>query len=186
MNVTAVAKPSPPDFSTSIHNPAMMEAALALFDNRLSDAEPLLRTELKANPFNVAAMRMLAELAGRIGRLRDAENLLTRAVELAPGFIAARSNLATVLHRQNRSLEAIAVLDALAEIDPDTMGGANLRAAALGRLGDYDEALAASTDNSSTGEEHKPFVRDEQKVGRNDPCPCGSGKKYKQCHGQLS
>jgi len=32
----------------------------------------------------------------------------------------------------------------------------------------------------------KPFERDFPKVGRNDPCPCGSGKKYKQCHGKLS
>ncbi len=31
-----------------------------------------------------------------------------------------------------------------------------------------------------------PFVREERKVGRNEPCPCGSGKKYKQCHGKLS
>ncbi len=30
-----------------------------------------------------------------------------------------------------------------------------------------------------------PFVREGEKVGRNDPCPCGSGKKYKQCHGKL-
>jgi preprotein translocase subunit SecA len=30
-----------------------------------------------------------------------------------------------------------------------------------------------------------PFVRDTRKIGRNEPCPCGSGKKYKQCHGQL-
>jgi preprotein translocase subunit SecA len=30
------------------------------------------------------------------------------------------------------------------------------------------------------------MVRDEPKVGRNDPCPCGSGKKYKQCHGRLN
>jgi preprotein translocase subunit SecA len=30
-----------------------------------------------------------------------------------------------------------------------------------------------------------PFVRRDPKVGRNDPCPCGSGKKYKQCHGRL-
>ena len=29
------------------------------------------------------------------------------------------------------------------------------------------------------------IIRQEPKVGRNDPCPCGSGKKYKQCHGQL-
>jgi preprotein translocase subunit SecA len=31
-----------------------------------------------------------------------------------------------------------------------------------------------------------PFMRSSQKVGRNDPCPCGSGKKYKQCHGKLA
>ncbi len=55
---------------------------------------------------------------------------------------------------------------------------------------DYDEALASTDEKRATGdpatEEHKPFVRNEQKVGRNDPCPCGSGKKYKQCHGRLS
>jgi len=31
-----------------------------------------------------------------------------------------------------------------------------------------------------------PIMRDAPKVGRNDPCPCGSGKKYKQCHGRLA
>jgi preprotein translocase subunit SecA len=31
---------------------------------------------------------------------------------------------------------------------------------------------------------HVQPVRVEKKVGRNDPCPCGSGKKYKQCHGK--
>jgi len=30
------------------------------------------------------------------------------------------------------------------------------------------------------------FVRGERKIGRNEPCPCGSGKKYKHCHGALS
>ena len=29
------------------------------------------------------------------------------------------------------------------------------------------------------------FIREERKVGRNEPCPCGSGKKYKQCHGRV-
>ena len=48
---------------------------------------------------------------------------------------------------------------------------------------DYDEALG--TDDEETEEAHEPFVRQEHKVGRNDPCPCGSGKKYKHCHGQL-
>ncbi len=35
-------------------------------------------------------------------------------------------------------------------------------------------------------EEHRPFVREGRKVGRNEPCPCGSGKKYKQCCGKLN
>jgi preprotein translocase subunit SecA len=35
-------------------------------------------------------------------------------------------------------------------------------------------------------ERPQPFVRPGQKVGRNDPCPCGSGRKYKQCHGKLA
>ena len=34
--------------------------------------------------------------------------------------------------------------------------------------------------------DHTPMVRAEPKVGRNEPCPCGSGKKYKHCHGTLA
>jgi preprotein translocase subunit SecA len=34
-------------------------------------------------------------------------------------------------------------------------------------------------------EAHTPFVREGRKIGRNEPCPCGSGKKYKHCHGRL-
>ncbi len=49
---------------------------------------------------------------------------------------------------------------------------------------DYEEALSQGA--SSESEEQLPFVRGGKKIGRNDPCPCGSGKKYKQCHGQLS
>lgn len=41
-----------------------------------------------------------------------------------------------------------------------------------------------SGDNAQ--EETQPYQREQPKVGRNDPCPCQSGKKYKQCHGQLS
>jgi len=36
------------------------------------------------------------------------------------------------------------------------------------------------------GTQQSPFIRREKKVGRNEPCPCGSGKKYKACHGKLS
>jgi tetratricopeptide (TPR) repeat protein len=119
----------------------LIDAALALHDNRLSDAEPLLKGHLKTDPFDVRAIRMLAELAGRIGRYKDAENLLRRAVDLSPGFTAARANLAIVLYRQNRAGEAIAELDRVLEEDPDNPGHANLKAAALGRIGGFDEAI---------------------------------------------
>ncbi|TAH49494.1 MAG: preprotein translocase subunit SecA [Betaproteobacteria bacterium] len=49
---------------------------------------------------------------------------------------------------------------------------------------DYDEALAAANPEQPAGTE--PHVNLAPKVGRNDPCPCGSGKKYKHCHGKLS
>ncbi len=51
---------------------------------------------------------------------------------------------------------------------------------------DYEEALAQSGEAVSTEEEQQTFVRSGKKTGRNDPCPCGSGKKFKQCHGQLT
>ncbi|MFH7565388.1 preprotein translocase subunit SecA [Oceanimonas smirnovii] len=49
-----------------------------------------------------------------------------------------------------------------------------------------DNPLAGEQAAQTADTEAAPFVRDGQKVGRNDPCPCGSGKKYKQCHGKLS
>ncbi|NCF15908.1 MAG: preprotein translocase subunit SecA [Gammaproteobacteria bacterium] len=45
---------------------------------------------------------------------------------------------------------------------------------------------APSGAGASAAEQPAPFVRDGRKVGRNEPCPCGSGKKFKQCHGKLS
>ncbi len=124
------------------YHPRLIEAATAMNENRLHDAEPLLRQHLKDDPYDVAAIRMFAELAGRIGRYRDAENLLRRALELSPGFTAARANLALVLYRQNRPVEAIEELSQVSEEDPDNPGHANLQAAAHGRLGDFDEAIA--------------------------------------------
>ena len=122
--------------------PRLIDAALALNDNRLGEAEPLLKAHLKDDPFDVAAIRMLAELAGRIGRYKDSETLLRRAIELSPGFTAARANLALVLYRLNRPTEAIAELATVVAEDPDNPGHANLQAAAFGRLGQFDDAIA--------------------------------------------
>ena len=54
----------------------------------------------------------------------------------------------------------------------------------------HPSAPNALSDQAEAGPESKtqkaPFVREGRKIGRNAPCPCGSGKKYKQCHGKLS
>ncbi len=50
---------------------------------------------------------------------------------------------------------------------------------------DYDEVLATDADETPPGGQ-QPIERQHAKVGRNDPCPCGSGKKYKHCHGKLA
>lgn len=44
----------------------------------------------------------------------------------------------------------------------------------------------AQHQSADADEESSPQQRDERKVGRNEPCPCGSGKKYKQCHGKIA
>jgi tetratricopeptide (TPR) repeat protein len=127
--------------AASVHDPGLIGAATALFEGRLAVAERLLRPHLKERPTDVAAIRMMAELAGRLGRYGDAEALLRRALELAPAFAPARANLATVLYRQNRPAEAVEVLDLLLGEDPANPAHQNLKAAALGRIGSYEEAI---------------------------------------------
>lgn len=124
--------------SASVGDGELMRAAEALLDNDLPAAEQALRARLRAKPADVAAIRMMAELAGRLGRYPDAEKLLRRALELAPAFGPARANLATILYRQNRPAEAIEELDRLQNKD---VSNQNLRAAALGRIGSFEEAV---------------------------------------------
>jgi tetratricopeptide (TPR) repeat protein len=125
----------------STNDPALMEAAAALAANKLSVAEPLLRSRLKQAPTDVAAIRMLAEVAARLGRNGDAEKLLARALELSPSFEAARHNYAIVLYRQQKGQAALAEIERLLQIDPDNLGYRNLMAAALARLGEYAQAI---------------------------------------------
>ena len=127
----------------SVDDPELQEAAAALVENRLAVAERRLRPFLKRQPDNVAALRMLAEIGGRLGRYDDAEALLVRCLELAPGFDAARHNLALVLYRQNRPSEAIAEVDRLLAAEPGHPAYRSLKAAALAQIGEYEAAIAA-------------------------------------------
>jgi tetratricopeptide (TPR) repeat protein len=123
-------------------DPALMKAAAALASNDLPVAERSLKEFLKRHPTDVAAIRMLAEVAVRIGRLDDSAVLLQRCLELAPSFAAARHNYATLLGRQNRMPEALAEVAKLLKSDPENPGYKILRAANLGRIGEYVEAIS--------------------------------------------
>jgi len=125
----------------STHDPRLMSAALALSENRIPDAEGELREHLKRHPTDVLAIRMLAEVAARIGRTHDAETLLARCVQLAPGFRMARQNYAMILHRQNKWTESLLEVNRLLEDEPSNPGLRNLKAAVLGRVGDYEESI---------------------------------------------
>ncbi|WP_245605139.1 tetratricopeptide repeat-containing sulfotransferase family protein [Sphingomonas astaxanthinifaciens] len=119
----------------------LIEAAMAMNRNRLDIAERLLKARLRTNSDDPRALRMLAEVAGRIGRLHDSEALLRHALAVAPGFQAARANLALVLGRLGRPQEALPLLDELLDHEPETPNHLNLKAATLGRLGDFETAI---------------------------------------------
>ncbi len=127
--------------AASVHEPELQQAAVALADNRLAVAERLLKPFLKRHPDTVAALRMLAEVAGRLGRYDDAEELLAHCLRLAPGFAPARHNHALVLYRQNRPAEAIAEVDRLLAGEPGHPAYRSLKAAALAQIGEYDAAI---------------------------------------------
>jgi preprotein translocase subunit SecA len=64
--------------------------------------------------------------------------------------------------------------------DSGPMGARGAMRGGRGRAGDELSAAPQPLEPQGT------FVRGERKIGRNEPCPCGSGKKYKHCHGALS
>ncbi len=130
----------------STHDPRLMEAAVALAENRIPEAEARLREHLKQAPTDVAAIRMLAEVAARVGRNEDALNLLERCLELAPSFDAARQNYALLLHRANRSGEALVEIERLLALDPQHPGYRNIKAVVLCRTGDYELAIVIYAD----------------------------------------
>ena len=94
--------------------------------NDIPQAEQLLKAHLHEAPTDVPAIRMLAEVAMRVGRDEDAKSLLERALELAPGFEPARYQLAVLLHRRNEPAAALAEVERLLAVDARNPGYRNL------------------------------------------------------------
>jgi predicted Zn-dependent protease len=122
---------------SATHDPRLMEAAAALVANDLPLADARLRAHLERVPTDVAALRMLAEVAGRLRRYLDAQTLLEKCLELSPSFDAARQNYAVVLNRQGKSEAALSQVDQLLAKEPRNPGYRNLKAAILANLGDF-------------------------------------------------
>ena len=130
------------------NDPRLREAAAALVDNDLPKADARLRAHLRMHTTDVAALRMLAEVAARLRRYADAQQLLERCLELAPSFDAARHNYATVLSRQSKAAAALAQIERLLAKEPANPSYRNLQAAALAQIGDYAHTIADYSDYS--------------------------------------
>jgi tetratricopeptide (TPR) repeat protein len=125
----------------STRDPRLLAPALALVEGKIAQAEALLRAHLKQYPTDVAALRMLAEVAARLGRNADAEILLERCLELAPSFDPARHQYAMILHRRNKSAAALREIDRLEKLDPHNSMYRNLKAVILVKIGGYRESI---------------------------------------------
>lgn len=130
----------------SVRDPRLLAAATALTENQIPQAEALLRDHLREAPTDVAAIRMFAEVALRLGRNEDALNLLARCLELAPTFHAARQNYALALHRSNQPEQALAEIERLLAVAPEHPGYRNLKAVVLCRIGDVEPAIVLYAD----------------------------------------
>jgi len=142
-HLVAIGDPEGADAAYARHlkaatkDPRLLAAAAALVENRVPHAEALLRAHLKLHPTDVAALRMLAEVAGRLRRYADAERILATCLALAPSFDGARHNYATVLNRQGKAAAALPQVEQLLAREPRNPGFRNLKAAILANLGDY-------------------------------------------------
>jgi preprotein translocase subunit SecA len=87
-----------------------------------------------------------------------------------------------VAEAERRAEEAARAIKNVQYQHADFQGGMAGEGEAPLPSGESMVAAAAAAGNASV----EPFVRSTQKVGRNDPCPCGSGRKFKQCHGKLA
>ena len=126
--------------ASAAHAPELLDAARLIQDGKLGRAEAILRPYVKAHPTDVSGIRLLADVALRLGVFEDARKLLERALELAPDFHMARHDYANCLIKLQRFDEAETQLDLLDRAEPDRPSHAILRALLRVRTGDHKQA----------------------------------------------
>jgi len=103
---------------------------------------------------------------------KDVTSILTRAQLRSEEDVEAMAQRRAKVQQQKMEFQHTAA--------PSAIAASNQQAAPMGALPPSPELAAAGAQPGT------PFVREERKVGRNEPCPCGSGKKFKRCHGRLT
>ena len=139
------------------------------------------------------------ELESLKGGTERIEALAAEMDELAARYKDSAGKLARKRKSAARKLEkgVVAILDTLAmgqcqfhidllkreSADPHPQGLEEVEFTISTNPGSAPQPAQPQQPGQDAGQ---PFVRDEKKVGRNEPCPCGSGRKFKQCHGKLN
>ena len=134
-------KPARP-VASSVLQAAERQLGQKIEEGKADDAVNFLRQHLRANPTDVACMRLIAEIATANNRLIDAERLLERALELAPDYFPVRRDYATVLLTRNRAAPALPHLEWVVAREPNDPHHTMALAFCLSTTGDYDRAIA--------------------------------------------
>ncbi|MFT6329579.1 MAG: putative Zn-dependent protease [Bermanella sp.] len=125
----------------SAKHPLLGEALQAFIDGKFALSERHCRDYLKQSPDDVSGLRLLAEIAIKLGVFEDAEQLLVHCLSLAPDYHLARLNYAHVLNKQEKSQQALLEIETLEKHQPNVPPQQILKAAILVRLGQFEEAI---------------------------------------------
>ena len=121
--------------------PLLREALQAFIEGNLQVSEVHCRKHLKEQPNDVSAIRLLAEIAIKLGVYPDAEQLLVRCLRLAPDYQLARLNYAHVLNKRDKCQVAMEQIDILEKHQADAPPHQIIKAAILVRQGKFREAI---------------------------------------------
>ena len=125
-----------------------------------------------------AFLRVAFEEVGKHPRHLDGQDLHAAVGHLLPAHFERKDPLAdhvpAVLEAYLAHLEATEVVPEIFE----------LRHALVATADEFLETVRTGRNAHRHAPPQKPFVHGAPKLGRNDPCSCGSGKKYKKCHGK--
>jgi tetratricopeptide (TPR) repeat protein len=125
----------------SVVDPLLQSGAKALFDGDLAQADAILKDRFDLHPTDVAAVRLLADVATRMKRFDAAEGLLRPLLQAAPAFMPADYAYCLILLIRNEHTVALARLDALLQRSPQSPQFYSLRGAVWLKIGEYEAAI---------------------------------------------